>query len=65
MGKKRQKKTEQQENPNVAEAARIRISQILEQFRAAKDQGIPYILAIGKVMDWCCLAFCLVLAFFN
>ncbi|KAF2302228.1 hypothetical protein GH714_033802 [Hevea brasiliensis] len=38
MGKKRQKKTEQQENPNVAEAARIRISQILEQFRAAKDQ---------------------------
>ncbi|XP_021912390.1 DExH-box ATP-dependent RNA helicase DExH6-like [Carica papaya] len=37
MGKKRQKKGEQ-ENPNVAEAARIRITQILEEFRASKDE---------------------------
>ncbi|EEF42011.1 ATP-dependent RNA helicase, putative [Ricinus communis] len=41
MGKKRQKKAEQG-NPNVAEATRIRISQILEQFRAAKDQVFTF-----------------------
>ncbi|KDP25957.1 hypothetical protein JCGZ_22947 [Jatropha curcas] len=38
MGKKRQKKAEQQQNPNVAEATRIRISQILDHFRATKEQ---------------------------
>lgn len=45
MGKKRQKKAEQQQNPNIAEATRIQISQILEKFRAANDQGI---LAFSK-----------------
>ncbi|GLT94049.1 hypothetical protein SLE2022_118120 [Rubroshorea leprosula] len=39
MGKKRQKQGElQKQNPNVAEATRIRISQILEKFREAKDE---------------------------
>ncbi|KAJ0111776.1 hypothetical protein Patl1_01411 [Pistacia atlantica] len=39
MGKKRQKKGEEQQgqNPNIAEATRIRISQILQNFRVAKD----------------------------
>lgn len=40
MGKKRLKKAEQQqENPNINEATRIRISQILEDFLVAKDEG--------------------------
>ncbi|KAJ4828926.1 DExH-box ATP-dependent RNA helicase DExH6 [Turnera subulata] len=39
MGRKRQKKaTEQQQNPKVAESTRIRVFQILEDFRAAPDQ---------------------------
>ncbi|KAA8524176.1 hypothetical protein F0562_010392 [Nyssa sinensis] len=38
-GKKRQKKGEQQqENPSIAEATRIRISQLLEDFRTATDE---------------------------
>lgn len=40
MGKKRQNQGElQKQNPNVAEATRIQISQILEKFREAKDEG--------------------------
>ena len=46
MGKKKQKKAEQQqrkqqqqESPIVAEATRIRISQILDGFLASKDEG--------------------------
>ncbi|KAL5791681.1 hypothetical protein ACOSP7_000275 [Xanthoceras sorbifolium] len=39
MGKKRLKNGEQhQENPSIAEATRIRISQILDDFRASKDE---------------------------
>ncbi|KAJ8753423.1 hypothetical protein K2173_019822 [Erythroxylum novogranatense] len=40
MGKKRRAKSQHQnhQNPNVAEAHRIRISQILDQFRASNDQ---------------------------
>lgn len=49
MGKKRQKKAEQQENPSVAEATRIRISQILDQFRAAKDQGLPFFFSFAQL----------------
>lgn len=39
MGKKRQKKGEEQQrqNPNIAEATRIRISQVLQHFRVKKD----------------------------
>jgi hypothetical protein len=40
MGKKNQRKAAQQQNPRVAEATLIRISKILERFRAAPDQGI-------------------------
>lgn len=46
MGKKKQKKAEQQQqkqqqqqSPTVAEATRIRISQILDGFLASKDEG--------------------------
>lgn len=46
MGKKKQKKAEQQQqkqqqqqSPIVAEATRIRISQILDGFLASKDEG--------------------------
>lgn len=41
MGKKRQKKGEEQQrqNPNIAEATRIRISQVLQHFRVKKDDG--------------------------
>lgn len=46
MGKKKQKKAEQQQqkqqqqqSPAVAEATRIRISQILDGFLASKDEG--------------------------
>lgn len=38
MGKKNQRKAAQQQNPRVAEATLIRISKILERFRAAPDQ---------------------------
>ncbi|XAR52817.1 RNA helicase [Bertholletia excelsa] len=36
-GKKRQKKGPQKQNPNVAEATGIRISEILQKFRVAED----------------------------
>lgn len=41
-GKKRQKKGQkqrQQENANVAEATRIKVAQVLEEFQASKEQG--------------------------
>lgn len=45
-GKKRQKKGQrQQEVTNVTESTRIRIAQVLEQFRVSNDEGI----SIGKL----------------
>lgn len=40
MGKKRQKKAVEKQNPTVAEATRIRILQILEEFRASDDNDV-------------------------
>lgn len=41
VGKKRQKKGQkQQEVTNVAESTRIRVAQVLEQFRVSNDEGI-------------------------
>ncbi|KAI9178233.1 hypothetical protein LWI28_024187 [Acer negundo] len=43
MGKKRLKKAEQQlENPKIAEATRIRISQILDHFLVSKDEVFKF-----------------------
>jgi len=43
MAKNREKKGEalHRQTPKVDEVTRIRISQILEQFRASKDEGYP------------------------
>lgn len=40
FGKKRQKKGQRLEVTNVAESTRIRVAQVLEQFRASNDEGI-------------------------
>ena len=41
-------KAAQQQNPIVAEATRIRISDILESFRAAPDQGTTNLLSMSR-----------------
>lgn len=41
VGKKRLKKGQKQDEvTNVAESTRIRVAQVLEQFRASNDEGI-------------------------
>lgn len=60
MGKKRERKGGEKQNPSVAEATRIRISQILDEFRASKNEGE---LEMEMLMSYCFN--CLPLVFFS